>query len=100
MICLLCSALIAAATIISVSAVNTDSVAAGRLYGDVNNDGEINTSDATLIQKYIVELAHLDAESLRCVDVNQDGSVDVMDATCIQKYIVGLEHNSMTGQPM
>lgn len=59
------------------------------IQGDVNRDGVVNVSDATLIQKYIVgEVNFTGAQELRA-KVNVDSySVSVKDATLIQKYIV------------
>lgn len=60
------------------------------IQGDVNRDGVVSVSDATLIQKYIVgEVNFTGAQELRA-KVNVDSySVSVKDATLIQKYIVG-----------
>lgn len=58
--------------------------------GDVDFDGDINIKDATLIQKYIVNLSELSEEQYFVADFNKDGSVDVNDATDIQKYLVGI----------
>lgn len=60
------------------------------VYGDVNIDGVITVIDATDIQKYIVGLEELTADSKSAADVDSDGAISVMDATSIQKYIVGL----------
>ena len=60
------------------------------VYGDVNIDGDITVIDATDIQKYIVGLEELTADSKSVADVDSDGAISVMDATSIQKYIVGL----------
>lgn len=59
------------------------------IQGDVNRDGVVSVSDATLIQKYIVgEVNFTGAQELRA-KVNVDSySVSVKDATLIQKYIV------------
>ena len=60
------------------------------IQGDVNRDGVVSVSDATLIQKYIVgEVNFTGAQELRA-KVNVDSySVSVKDVTLIQKYIVG-----------
>lgn len=57
------------------------------LYGDVNNDGEINITDATQIQKHIADMLSFDEITNELADVNSDGSVDITDVTLIQKYI-------------
>ncbi len=55
--------------------------------GDVNNDGEINVTDATEIQKYIAKYIDFNEEQTFAADVNSDGDVNVIDATEVQKYV-------------
>lgn len=55
--------------------------------GDVNIDGVVTISDATLVQKYISDMAELNNEQLALSDVNFDGVVSIDDATAIQKFI-------------
>ncbi|MCQ2514959.1 MAG: dockerin type I repeat-containing protein [Ruminococcus sp.] len=59
-------------------------------FGDSNNDNIINISDATEIQKQIVQLYSQADYNCYKADVNHDGIVDVQDATEIQKYLVGM----------
>lgn len=68
------------------------------VYGDVNIDGDITVIDATDIQKYIVGLEELTADSKSVADVDSDGAISVMDATSIQKYIIGLNGYGKVGQ--
>ena len=52
--------------------------------GDVDRDGALSITDVTLIQKYLAELATLDAEQLLLADYLSDGEIDIADATAIQ----------------
>ncbi len=61
-----------------------------RLLGDVDFSGRVNVKDATLIQKYIAELATLDELSAIYADVDRSEDVNIKDATIIQKYVAGL----------
>ncbi len=54
--------------------------------GDVNGDGFINVTDATLISKSAAGLITFTDEQFEIADVNGDGYVNVNDATLIQKY--------------
>ena len=56
--------------------------------GDVNMDGKVNVTDATLIQKYLASI--LDFNNAQCylADYNNDGKISTSDATEIQKYAV------------
>ena len=68
------------------------------VYGDVNIDGDITVIDASDIQKYIVGLEELTADSKSVAEVDSDGAISVMDATSIQKYIIGLNGYGKVGQ--
>ncbi len=58
--------------------------------GDVNGDGIINVSDATIIQKYSAKIITLTDVQLAAADTDSDGNVNVNDATVIQKYAASL----------
>ena len=60
------------------------------LLGDVNLDGVVNVNDATLIQKYVVDLTSLTAKQSSVADFDNNGTVNVLDATAIQKISIGL----------
>ena len=55
------------------------------LIGDVNSDGKVDIDDATLIQKYSIDLP-VDGFDVNAADVNGDGRISVLDTTCVQKY--------------
>lgn len=62
----------------------------GLAVGDVNQDGLLNVTDATYIQKYLAEIVDFDSLSKRTADVNHDGIINVLDSTEIQKQLAGL----------
>ena len=65
-----------------------------RSRGDVNNDGIIDTLDATAILSHLVNLdgyVLTDTDDLAAADANNDGSVDTLDATYVLSHLVGLE---------
>lgn len=55
---------------------------------DVDLDGLVSVTDATLLQKYVVGIAALTDDQKLLADCNGDGAIDVRDATYIQKTIV------------
>ncbi len=65
--------------------------------GDTNGDGTVNVSDATLIQKMIVDLEPENEQKVVRGNVNGN-ELDVTDATLIQRWIVGLENNTLIGK--
>lgn len=68
-------------------------------YGDVDGDGDITISDATLIQK--AGLGFDVAVDATIADVNGDGRVSIADVTLIQKYLVNAGYNTyLVGQPI
>lgn len=54
---------------------------------DVDLDGLVSVTDATLLQKYVVGIATLTDDQKLLADCNGDGVIDVRDATYIQKTI-------------
>lgn len=78
-----------------------------RQRGDINNDGVIDTLDATYILAYLVDLSGYQlntAEDLAAADVNNDGAIDTLDATHILAYLVnrpgyGIDAMPSTSEP-
>ena len=55
--------------------------------GDVNLDGELTISDATLLQKYLADIVELDPTQLWLSDVYMDDKINIDDVSFIQKMI-------------
>ena len=60
------------------------------LAGDVNSDGTVDVSDATVIQLYIAELLGESTFIQEAADVNGDGIIAIDDATHLQQYVAEL----------
>lgn len=60
----------------------------GGMIGDVNNDGKVNSEDATLVMRYAMGIGEL--ENLAAGDVNGDGEVNMADALLIFRYAMGV----------
>ena len=58
--------------------------------GDANNDGQVNSTDALVIQSYLNGVIGSSSLSLINADTNNDGLVTHMDHLIILKYDVGL----------
>ncbi|MBQ8057693.1 MAG: hypothetical protein IJ275_05095 [Ruminococcus sp.] len=58
--------------------------------GDVDNDGEVNVLDATLIQLHIAQLSQLSKTQLMSADTDKNGDVNILDATTVQLYLAKL----------
>ena len=59
------------------------------LLGDVNNNGNIDTDDITLIKKHLKKTKSLSGYQIKCADANSDGSVDTQDITAIKAHLKG-----------
>ena len=56
-------------------------------YGDVNDDGIINITDALLVLKHITDQSTLNAQQQQAADVNGDKIINITDALLILKHI-------------
>ena len=61
------------------------------ILGDVNNDGTVNITDATMLMRGVVGMEALSELQEILADVNCDGSVGISDATLIARFVTGLE---------
>ena len=61
--------------------------------GDVDDDGEITSADATMIANYVVGNITLTADQLLRADVTGDGAVTGADAMAIEQYVAGTRGN-------
>lgn len=64
------------------------------IYGDVDGDGSVTITDATIVQKASIGLVDLNEDQIKCADVTGDGRVSISDVTLIQKYIAGTYSNT------
>lgn len=64
----------------------------GRIPGDVNDDGEVNSSDIVLLMQHLAEMSNLSVEpNLSNADVNGDGKADSSDAVLLSQYLAEME---------
>lgn len=71
----------------SALAVNT-SAAGGRLYGDINGDGEISAADYVALRRHILKSKILDDGDMKYADVNRDGTINSADYIAIRLHIL------------
>ena len=68
------------------------------LCGDADQNGKVNVTDATLIQKYVADKETISENGLLAADVNNDTKVNVKDGTAIQKFVAHMVADNMIGQ--
>lgn len=76
------------------------SVYEGSILGDVDSDGAATVIDATLIQRYDVEMTTFSDALLNVADVDRDGEVTVIDATWIRRYEAQMTAPEGIGKPI
>ena len=57
------------------------------LLGDADNDGSVDITDATKIQRILAYLETAENDLTQRGDVNESGDLDILDATQIQRYL-------------
>ncbi|MFZ5988786.1 MAG: dockerin type I domain-containing protein [Bacillota bacterium] len=58
------------------------------LYGDLNKDNTVNSTDLTLLKRYVLRIADFDSYQIRYGDLNLDNTVDSTDLTILKRYIL------------
>ena len=82
----LLTGVIAASSVATAGAANSDSF----IYGDVNNDKKVSMVDAVLIMRNTLGLNDLSADADVQADVDGDGSVTIKDSIYVLQYICGI----------
>ncbi len=86
---IICVVLIAALAV-SVLCATAVGVPAVQKRGDVDGDGDISILDATVIQRWLVNLDTLDDNAIERAKVCGGEELTILDATEIQRYVAGL----------
>lgn len=60
-------------------------------YGDVNQDGNVDIGDVTILSRYVTGLSELDENQRLSADVNLDKEIDDVDVTILQKSLSNKE---------
>ena len=74
--------------------------AESRMLGDVDGDGEISITDATVIQRYTVGIKTPVAVTSSVADIDGDHVVTVMDASHLQRRLVNVSDSYPISKPV
>ncbi|MDQ2086829.1 glycoside hydrolase family 9 protein [Herbivorax sp. ANBcel31] len=58
------------------------------VYGDLNGDGVVDSTDAVLLSRYILEITDSFPAPLESADLNGDGVIDSTDAVLMSRYVL------------
>jgi len=58
------------------------------VYGDLNGDGLVNSSDYSLLKRYILKQIDLTEDKLKAADLNRNGSVDSVDYSILKRFLL------------
>ena len=73
--------------VVSSAKSNTIEISAPEvLYGDVNQDGEVNGKDVTLINRYLAGIESFSDVQKKLADVDADGTIDSADVQILSAY--------------
>ncbi len=79
--------------------VSDAGIAPYALYGDVDGNGRIEATDATMIQRCLAEIpVAMTAEGRRAGDVDLDSSLTILDASFIQRWLAEIDTPTSVGK--
>ena len=55
--------------------------------GDVDDSGDVDIIDGTVLQRHLVKIKELDEEHVKRGDYNCDGETDMVDVTVLQRFL-------------
>ena len=58
------------------------------LYGDVNDDGKINSTDSALLSRYTLDIISEDRINIKAADLNGDDKINSMDYVLLGRYLL------------
>lgn len=56
--------------------------------GDLNTDGNVNTADMVILNKYILGIYKFDSDNYILSDLDFDGTIDSFDLVCLRKILL------------
>lgn len=65
-----------------------------KYYGDLNGDGQIDSFDLVLLNKYLSKNVYFNEAQEKAADILSDGVITSADASVLRKYILG-EYNQL-----
>ena len=66
--------------------VKTSSV----IVGDLNGSGSVDSTDYSIMKRYLLGILDIDSKYLKAADVNGDGSINSTDYALMKRYLLGI----------
>lgn len=67
---------------------HTSAVSSSFIYGDIDQNSDIDLSDLTLLSQHLLKDITLEGDQLLAADVKYDGNTDILDAALLKQYIM------------
>lgn len=58
------------------------------MYGDLNGDKRVNSTDLTMLNRYLLKVIHQFNTSEEAADLNRDGRINSTDVTILKRYLL------------
>ncbi|ODM26686.1 pectin esterase [Clostridium sp. Bc-iso-3] len=58
------------------------------IYGDLNGNGTVDSTDYTLLKRYILKQINLPQDKIEAADLNRNGSVDSIDYSILKRFLL------------
>jgi hypothetical protein len=58
------------------------------VYGDVNGDGEVDSTDLTILKRFVLRKIKQISVSEEAVDLNGDNEINSTDVTLLKRYLL------------
>lgn len=59
-------------------------------YGDLNSDGQVDSTDCSKLKRHLVGITELSQVELKCADLNMDGVINSTDYAILRRFILGI----------
>ena len=70
------------------------------IYGDIDEDGKITSSDSVILARYLEKGEKLTEQAKKNADINGDGTITKEDSTLLGEFLVDLHKDTLPYKPV